>query len=97
MREEQCHRSTVLDAGFDSVIVNTKYDRESNVSSLYEYSDSPALNKEEFNKKIKQILYNGYPTNGSNFNMVQDSISLSAFRRAHTKSYLGFILMAEQI
>ena len=26
---------TVLDAGFDSVIVNTKYDRESNVSSFY--------------------------------------------------------------
>ncbi|WP_242386955.1 thioester-forming surface-anchored protein, partial [Enterococcus gallinarum] len=81
---------TVLDAGFDSVIVNTKYDRESNVSSLYEYSDSPALNKEEFNKKIKQILYNGYPTNGSNFNSGTDSISLSAFRRATQKAIWAY-------
>ena len=35
----------------------------------------------EFNKKIKQILYNGYPINGSNFNSGTDSISLSAFRK----------------
>ena len=82
---------TVLDAGFDSVIVNTKYDRESNVSSLYEYSDNPALNnKEEFNKKIKQILYNGYPINGSNFNSGTDSISLSAFRRATQKAIWAY-------
>lgn len=72
---------TVLDAGFDNVVVNTKYDKESNVSSLYEYSDSLALNKEEFNKKIKQILYNGYPINGTNFNSSTEAISLSAFRK----------------
>ncbi|EHU8832470.1 thioester-forming surface-anchored protein, partial [Enterococcus faecalis] len=71
---------TVLESGFDSVIVNTKYYKNSNLSNIYDYADNPSLSREEFNKKIKQILYNGYPFDGSGFN--NGSIRLSAFRRA---------------
>ncbi|MEG0156679.1 MAG: thioester-forming surface-anchored protein, partial [Anaerovoracaceae bacterium] len=73
---------TFINAGFDSVLVRARYERKMDVSDIYSYADNPAIPKEAFNKKVRQIVYNGYETNGSGFNSGDDAIKLSEFRRA---------------